>query len=136
MNSQSRLTSASPETVWRIWSDPTTWPSWNSDVKAISLTEIAAGAAGTMETKAGGKHEISIESVEPGRAFQLISTGIPGHRLAFRCEVLPDSGGSRISQGVQIRGPLAGLFNGMMGKRIAESFGPLLEGLKERAERS
>jgi len=72
--------------------------------------------------------------VEAGRAFQLISDGIPGHTLAFRCEVAPDGGGSRISQGVNIRGPLGGLFNGLMGKKIAQSFGPLLEGLKARAE--
>ena len=65
---------------------------------------------------------------------QLVSDGSPGHKLAFRCEVAPAGGGSRISQGVEIRGPLGGLFNGMMGKKIAESFGPLLEGLKSHVE--
>lgn len=134
MHSQSRETDASPAAVWAIWSNPKTWPEWNPDVKAISLSSIVSGAAGTMETKAGGKHDITIDSVTPGRSFELVSTGIPGHRLAFRCEVEAQGVGSRISQGVTIRGPLAPLFNAVMGKKIAESFGPLLQGLKERVE--
>ena len=136
MNSQSLQTSASPGMVWQIWSDPSTWPSWNPDVKATDIpTPLTAGVAGTMETNSGGKHDVAIESVEVGKAFTLVSTGIPGHKLAFRCEVVPAGGGSSISQGVTIRGPLAFLFNGMMGPRIAQSFGPLLAGLKREAEK-
>ena len=128
-------TSAAPEAIWRIWSDTSTWPEWNPDVTAISLSgPLAPGAHGSMTTKRGGTHDVTIESVEPGRAFQLVSTGMPGHRLAFRCEVQPNGAGSRISQGVEIRGPLGGLFSNMMGPKIAQSFEPLLKGLAKRAE--
>jgi hypothetical protein len=130
-------TSAAPEAVWGIWSQPETWPEWNPDVTAISLKgPLAAGAQGSMTTTRGGPHDVVIESVEPGRSFWLVSTGLPGHKLAFRCQVLPSGAGSRISQGVEIRGPLAGLFSAMMGKKIAQSFEPLLRGLKQRAEGS
>ena len=128
-------TTAAPELVWRIWSDPATWPEWNPDVIGIELDGgLAPGSRGRMTTKRGGTHEVEIESVEAGKSFWLVSTGLPGHRLAFRCQVLPNGSGSRISQGVEVRGPLAGLLSGMMGKKIAQSFEPLLQGLKRRAE--
>jgi hypothetical protein len=88
-HSQSLVTSAAPAAVWRIWSEPGTWPSWNPDVKATAIARIAAGTAGTMETNAGGKHDVVIESVQDGRSFTLVSTGIPGHKLAFTCTVEP-----------------------------------------------
>ncbi|HEX6513451.1 MAG TPA: SRPBCC family protein [Chloroflexota bacterium] len=128
-------TKASPEAVWRIWSAPETWPEWNPDVTAISLDgPLAAGARGSMTTKRGGTHQVTIESVEPGRSFWLVSGGLPGHQLAFRCQVLPSGGGSRVSQGVDIRGPLGGLLSGMMGRKIAQSFEPILRALAARAE--
>jgi uncharacterized protein YndB with AHSA1/START domain len=128
-------TPASPEAIWRIWSQPETWPEWNPDVTAISLKgPISRGAAGTMTTKRGGTHDVTVEEVEPGKSFWLVSTGIPGHRLAFRCQVLPSGGGSRISQGVEVRGPLGAVLSAMMGKKIAESFAPLLRALARKAE--
>lgn len=33
----SQNSSASPEAVWQVWSDTSTWPEWNPDIRAISL---------------------------------------------------------------------------------------------------
>ena len=133
--SHSTTTKAAPERVWRLWSDPATWPSWNPDVLSVDIAgPFRSGAAGTMQTKAGGRHSITLESVEPGRSFLLVSTAIPGTRFAFRCEVVPDGVGSTISQSVTMRGPLGGLAGAMMGKRVAEGFGPILAGLRDAAE--
>jgi Polyketide cyclase / dehydrase and lipid transport len=128
-------TRAKPEVVWRIWSDPSTWPRWNPDMSEVNLGgPLRTGATGTMTTRSGGRHDISIEAVEPGRAFELVSTGLPMTRLIFRCQVVPSGAGSRISQGVRLRGPLAPIFSGMMAGRIAESFPKLLQGLATEAE--
>jgi uncharacterized protein YndB with AHSA1/START domain len=134
---QSMETRANPETVWRIWSDTSTWPTWNPDIAAIELNgPMRAGASGSMTTRSGGRHAIVIETVEPGRAFELVTAGPPLTRLIFRCQVLPSTTGSRISQGVRLRGPLAPLFAGMMAKRIAQTFPPVLRGLANQAEAS
>ena len=126
---------ARPEAVWQVWSQPESWPDWNPDVESISLDRsLSAGSRGTMTTKRGGPHQVMIESVVPGESFWLVSTGLPGHKLAFRCQVLAADGGSRISQGVEVRGPLGGLFSAMMGKQIAQSLRPVLEALSEKAE--
>lgn len=132
-----RQTRAAPEQVWRLWSDVSTWPAWNPDVLSIAIDgPFASGTTGTMTTKAGGKHAIELESVEAGRAFELVTAAMPGTRFAFRCEVTPAGGGGAvISQALTMRGPLGGLFGPMMGRRIAEGFGPILDGLKAAAER-
>lgn len=128
-------TKASAETVWRIWSQPSTWAEWNPDVRAVNLDgPLEPGATGTMTT-GRGTHRITIEAVEPGRSFELVAAPMPGHPFAFRCAVVPlDAGGSRISQAITIRGPLAGLLSAMMGKQIAASFGPILSALAAKAE--
>jgi len=129
-------TKASPDAVWKIWSDPSTWTQWNPDVLSISLDgPFATGTTGTMTTKAGGSHRIRVEAVKPGRSFRLETTPIPLTHFSFHRQVAPGAGGgSRISQRLTMRGPLAPLFSAMMGERIAASFRPILEGLARRAE--
>src|SRR5262245_47339164 len=127
-------TSASPERVWRLWSDVGTWPAWNPDVEAVSIDgPFAAGATGTMTTKAGGTHAIKLTEVQSGRSFRLETSPAPLSTFTFRCEIQPATGGSSISQSVSMRGPLGGLYSAMMGSRIAEGFGPILAGLKAAA---
>lgn len=133
---ESLETNARAERLWRIWSDTSTWPSWNPDVEAVELDRpLGEGAAGTMRTKSGGTHKIAIREVQPGRSFVLQSDGVPATKLLFKCEVAALTEGSRISQSVTLQGPLSFLFGPMMGGRIAQSFKPLLQGLASAAER-
>ena len=37
METRSQETTASPQAVWTIWSDTSTWPEWNPDVQAMTL---------------------------------------------------------------------------------------------------
>lgn len=128
--------SASPERVWRIWSDVSTWPQWNPDVLSVAIEgPFVSGARGQMTTRAGGTHEITLRDVRPGRSFQLETSPIPLGRFRFECEVRPaGEEGSTISQSVTILGPLGPLYSTMMGPRIAAGFEPLLRGLKVAAE--
>jgi uncharacterized protein YndB with AHSA1/START domain len=136
-NERSLDSTASADNVWRIWSDPSTWPRWNPDIQSVNVDRgITAGSSGTMTTKSGGKHQVSIEAVQPGRSFDLVSDGLPMTKLVFHCEVTPTPTGCRVSQAVSMRGPLGPVFSGMAGKRIAETFPALLQGLKSAAEGS
>lgn len=130
-------TTATPETVWRIWSDVSTWTEWNPDVKAISLDgTFADGTTGTMTTGAG-THAITLAEVRPGKSFRLDTMPIPMTTFAFRCVVAPrEHGGSWVSQSVTMHGVLAAVFGPMMGNRVAEGFVPLLKGLAAQAEKA
>lgn len=131
---QSRETSAAPDVVWRIWSDPTTWSEWNPDVETARADgPLASGVSGEMSTKSGGHHNITFEDVVDGRGFTVVSDGLPATKLHFRCEVTATDKGSRISQSVTLHG-LMGVMTGMIAPRIVGTFGVLLDGLASHAE--
>jgi hypothetical protein len=135
IHQRSRQTSASPEAVWRIWSNTDTWPSWNPDVRAVSLDgPFATGTSGSMTTGAG-THDIRLENVVSGRSFDLVTSPIPATTFRFHCEVTPNGSGSTISQGLSMSGLLAPVFSPLMGNRIAGSFEPILARLAQEAER-
>jgi uncharacterized protein YndB with AHSA1/START domain len=130
-------TTASPGTVWRLWSDPPTWHEWNPNVRRVTLDgPFANGTTGRMETPAGQSHAIEFANIQPERSFELLTSAMPGSRFAFRCEISPRDAGSTISQSIAMTGPLAFLFEPMMGERIAATFEPLLKGLAQKAEAS
>jgi hypothetical protein len=131
---RSRETSAPPARIWGIWSDTSTWPRWNPDVRAVSVSgPFASGTTGSMTTGAR-THEIKLENVVDGRSFDLVTAVVPGTTFRFHCEVSAAGAGSRISQGISMSGPLSIIFSPMMGGRIAQSFGPILDGLAREAE--
>ncbi|HEX3630688.1 MAG TPA: SRPBCC family protein [Candidatus Dormibacteraeota bacterium] len=128
-------TSASPEVVWRVWSDTSKWQEWNPDVQAMTLSgPFAAGTTGVMKTKQGTR-QVVLSQVVPGRSFRLETTVIPLTRFAFDCQVAAGaSGRTRVSQSITVGGPLGGVVGGMMGKQIADTFPALLQGLARKAE--
>ncbi|TMD43548.1 MAG: hypothetical protein E6I88_01190 [Chloroflexi bacterium] len=128
-------TSASPQAVWKLWSDTSTWQDWNPDVQAMTLNgPFVAGTTGTMKTKQGTR-QIVLSEVVPGRSFRLETTVIPLTRFLFDCQVASvPNGKTRVSQAVTVGGPLGGLVGGMMGKQVADTFPALLQGLARKAE--
>jgi uncharacterized protein YndB with AHSA1/START domain len=130
-----RTTTARPETVWGIWSDPSTWPGWNPGVSAARLDgPMQVGATGSMTT-GRGPQRIEVVAVEPGRAFTLEMPGAPSTRFLFECRVGGGEGGATtISQGVRMKGFLGPVLLPLMGGRIVSEFQKVLDGLAHEAE--
>jgi uncharacterized protein YndB with AHSA1/START domain len=127
--------SASPEAVWRIWSDPAHWPEWNPFVKSMELAgPFAIGTTAKMVTDRGA-HQVTVTELEPGRGFALTGPMMPGAAMTFRCVIEPRDGGSRISQSVSLNGPLSGILFPLMGKQMADTFVPILQALAAKAEK-
>lgn len=131
----SRSTTAGPERVWSIWSDPNNWSRWNSGIKSAQVEGlIADGARGKMTTSRGSTHDVTFSNVVAGRGFSMTMAGAPLTIFTFNCEIAPDGTGSAISQNVAITGPLAFLFGPMMGNEMAKHFVPVLDDLARTAE--
>jgi uncharacterized protein YndB with AHSA1/START domain len=133
----SRATTASPERVWTVWSDPNNWSRWNSGIRSATINgPLVSGATGTMETNRGSKHAVTFRDVEPPRRMTMTMTmsGPPLTTFSFICEVTPNGSGSTIAQSVAITGPLAFVFGPMMGKTMASHFVPVLDDLAGAAE--
>jgi uncharacterized protein YndB with AHSA1/START domain len=128
-------TTASPDRVWKIWSDMSTWGDWNPNVSTMDWKGgFEQGSEGVMNTRAGQHHKMKLLEVQPGRSFVLQTRVVPGTIFLFNCRVEPSGGKTRISQAVEVKGPLGPILGGMMGPQVSKDFDVLLTNLAKRAE--
>ncbi len=128
-------TIASPEKVWRVWSDMSTWGEWNPNVSTMDWEGgFASGTTGVMNTRAGQHHKMELVDVQPGRSFALLTSVVPGTGFRFNCRVEPAGAKTKISQTVEVGGPLAPILGGMLGPQVSREFGTLLSNLARKAE--
>src|SRR5256884_9641605 len=120
-------TIASPEKVWRVWSDMSTWGEWNPNVSTMDWQGgFVSGSKGVMNTKAGQHHNMQLVDVEPGRGFALLTTVVPGTRFRFNCRIEPVGTKTKVGQTVEV--------GGMLGPQVSKEFGTLLANLARKAE--
>ena len=128
-------TSASPEKVWKIWSDMSTWGEWNPNVSTMDWSGgFVSGSTGVMNTRAGQHHKMQLVDVVPGQSFALLTSVVPGTRFRFNCRIEPAGAKTKISQAVEVGGPLGAVMGGQMGPQVSKEFGTLLENLAKKAE--
>ena len=129
--------SAPPEKVWRIWSDMSTWGEWNPNVATMDWEGgFASGTTGVMNTRAGQHHRMQLVDVQPGRSFALITSVVPGTKFRFNCRIEPSGAKTKISQTVEVAGPLGPVVGGVLGPQVSRDFGTLLGNLARKAESS
>src|SRR2546423_6408530 len=127
-------TTASPEKVWTIWSDMSTWGEWNPNVSTMDWPGgFASGSSGVMNTREGRHHKMDLIDVQPGRGFALLTSVIPGTRFRFNCRIEPAGAKTRVSQTVEVGGPLGPVIGGMLGPQVSKDFGTVLANLARRA---
>lgn len=127
--------SASPDKVWKIWSDMSTWGDWNPNVSTMDWQGgFASGTSGLMNTRAGQHHKMKLVDVVPGRSFALETSVVPGTTFRFNCRIDPLNGKSKVSQYVEVKGPLGPILRGMLGPQVSKEFGTLLSNLAKKAE--
>src|SRR5690242_14739739 len=129
-------TTAPAEKVWRIWSDMSTWGDWNPNVSTMDWQGgFQSGTKGVMNTRSGQHHKMELVDVQPGRGFALLTAVVPGTRFRFNCRIEPSGGGkTKVSQTVEVHGPLGPVMGGMLGPQVSKEFGTLLSNLARKAE--
>ena len=85
-----------------------------------------------FDTRSDGKHDVVVTHYEGGRSFELISSALPGTKMAIRATITPMGSGSRITQGFEPRGLLSFIVGPMICAQILKTFSAVLVGLKER----
>lgn len=128
-------TTATADRVWKVWSETSTWGEWNPNVTTMDLTgPFASGSTAVMNTPAGQHHKMRLLDVVPGKSFALETSVVPGTTFRFNCRIDSSAGKTRISQMVQVKGPLGGVLGGMLGPQVSKEFGTLLQNLAKKAE--
>ncbi|WP_042386938.1 SRPBCC family protein [Streptacidiphilus melanogenes] len=129
-----QISSAAPAAFFDRWADMATWPEWNADTEWVRLDgPFAAGSTGVLKPKGGPKTKFVITELTD-RVFVDVSL-LAGARLTFHHAIAPTAaGGSEVSVTVTLGGPLARLWNLILGKGIAASLDRDLAALARVAE--
>ena len=128
-------TSAPADKVWKIWSDMSTWGDWNPNVSTMDWQGgFASDTNGIMNTRAGQHHKMKLVDVVPGRSFALETSVVPGTMFRFNCSLVPAGAKTRISQTVEVKGPLGPALGRVLGPQVSKEFGTLLGSLAKKAE--
>jgi hypothetical protein len=77
---------------------------------------------------------MKLVDVVPGRSFALLTRVVPGTTFRFNCKIEPGGGKTKISQTIEVKGPLGPLLGGMLGPQVSKEFGTLLGNLATKAE--
>lgn len=125
---------AEPAAFFARWADMATWPEWNADTEWVRLDgPFATGSTGVLKPRGGPKTTFVISEVAPDR-FTDVSK-LLGARLTFNHRIQPaPDGGSAVQVTVTLAGPLALLWNRILGKGIKSTLHRDLEALKTTAE--
>jgi hypothetical protein len=130
-------TTASPDKVWKVWSDMSTWGEWNPNVSTMEWQgAFQSGTTGVMNTRAGQHHKMKLLDVVPQQGFALETSVVPLTTFRFNCRIGSAAGKTTVGQWVEVKGPLGPVLGGMMGPQVSKEFGTLLSNLAKKAESS
>lgn len=126
-------TSASPESVWALWSDVTSWPVWDGDVKHVTLEgPFAVGTKGTLKPEGGPKVRFEITDVQPPEGFADVAR-LPLCRMRFEHSAVREGDRTRVTHRVAISGPATPLFSRVLGRGIARGLPETVKALARLA---
>jgi len=133
---QSIETTASPEAIWRLWSDVAGWPEWNADIEHIEISgPFAAGSTISMTPVGQDPVELRIaEAVKPDLFVDEAEVANVVVRTVHRVERL-DGDRNRIVYRMEINGPAADDVSPELGPQISADFPATLAALARQAER-
>src|SRR5260370_4036943 len=84
-----------------------TWGGWNPNVSTMDWNGgFVSGSTGVMNTKSGQHHKMQLVDVQPGRGFALLTAVVPGTKFRFNCRIEQAGGKTKVSQTVEVGGPL------------------------------
>src|SRR5262245_2480578 len=127
-------TTASPESIWRLWSDVTTWREWNADIERIELTgPFVPGSTIAMTPVGQETVELLIAEVsEPSLFVDQADLGEVVVRTTHTVERLGDER-NRVTYRMEITGPASDTVGPELGPKISGDFPETLAALVERA---
>jgi len=127
------VATASPSAIFDRWADVATWPQWNADTEWVRLDgAFTQGGTGVLKPEGGPKVKFVIEKLTETDFVDV--SRLMGARLTFSHVVTPITDGCLVDVAITMSGPLAWLWNRILGKGLAASVQPDLEALARAAQ--
>ena len=128
-------TGASPEKLWKYWSDVGSWPLWDEGIEWASLEgAFEKGTTGRLKPKGGPPVPFVLLWVDPTRGFSDESR-LPLGRLRFEHRWFPmENGHVEFTHRVSFHGPLGFLYAVLMGPSFRKDLPESMRSLARMSE--
>jgi hypothetical protein len=124
-------TKAKVETIWKLYSDISTWTAWDKGIVSASLEgPFVKGTRGLLQPEGQGHLAFELTEVDPQHGFSDV-TDIPdaGIQIHFTHHLMESPGETRVTHKVKIMGPNAEQIGSQLGAHMAEGIPHTMEGL-------
>ncbi len=111
-------TTASPDSVWRLWTDVSTWAAWDGGLKSASMNgAFEVGAVGKIVPLKGSIVPFTVTAATPKISSTFV-TNLPLAQLNIERSLiaLPNNGGTRFTHNVSFTGPLRKVWGFILGR--------------------
>jgi uncharacterized protein YndB with AHSA1/START domain len=128
-------TRASPEAVWRVWTEVAAWPSWDTELESARLDgSFLAGARGILKGKGSPEAKFVIDAVETGRRYRFVTLLPLGGRLVIERTLTPLERGTRFRHDVRFEGFGGAVLSLFLGHGYRAALPGVMERIKVLAE--
>ena len=77
-------TAASPEIIWQLWTDPTTWKNWDAEIKEAFLdSKMKLGSKGSLTPSSGLEAKFEVIEYEKMQYYAFV-TKLPAATLTVK----------------------------------------------------
>ncbi len=127
------VTTAPPEAIWRLWTDPASWHEWDTELKSATLDgPWEPGARGRLVPLAGPSARFDVTAVAP-RATAY-TTNLPMAVLRLRRSWTPLAEGQiAVTHEVEFGGLMGGVFASRLGPGFRRALPPVMARLDSLA---
>ncbi len=127
-------TKATPEQIWKLWSDVDKWNSWDTQTEYSSLNgDFKAGTELIIKPKDAPKSKCKLLEVKPEKSFTVFAP-LPLAKMYFIHTMEEKNSELFVTHRVEMTGILTFLFSRIIGKNLEKDLKEAMENLSKMAE--
>jgi hypothetical protein len=127
-------TTATPESIWAVWTDVKRWPSWDTELEEASLAgPFALGAQGILKSKGAPPSTFTISQLDMGRSYTF-TTKLPLAQLHVRRYLNDINSATLFTHEVSFSGSLAFVFARVLGGRFQAALPGVMRNIQRIVE--
>lgn len=128
-------TTASPENIWKIWTDVPNWYAWDAGLKQAEMSDnFDLNAKGIITSLENRKSKFKIVALEPGKSYTF-KTKLPLSGLYVKRTLEIKNGKTFFTHEVRFSGLTSGIFANMFGEKFKAMLPDVMNNVKKLAEK-
>jgi hypothetical protein len=126
------LPTSTPDQIWSLWTDPSTWGDWDKGLKSASMDgEMRLGSTGVIIPQSGPQSAIEVITFDPVQSYAF-ETRLP--MAVLRVERSFNVDRTAFTHRITFNGPMAFAFARMFGPGFRKALPPTMQALNALAE--